>query len=219
MSFKKLDENFSGTIVVIGTPAEETVGGKCELVEEQYTDIDAVIQMHLGAENNINVVTLAMDSIEFNFSGVAHAAVIQKKGKCFGCCKLNVCRSKCTSSAYESDARVAGIITEGGMACNIIPDKASCRYYIRSKERSYLLKRINTNYKLCKGAALMTGTELEYHNFENSYDNLVYNESLRNLLRKNLEDLGIKILLITLMQVVQVILEMYHKFVQQFIVK
>ena len=38
----------------------------------------------------------------------------------------------------KADARVAGIITEGGMACNIVPDKASCRYYIRSKERTYL---------------------------------------------------------------------------------
>ena len=43
-----------------------------------------------------------------------------------------------------------------------------------------------------KGAALMTGAELEYHNFENSYDNLLYNESLRSILRRNLEDFGNK---------------------------
>ncbi|MDD7281542.1 MAG: amidohydrolase, partial [Erysipelotrichaceae bacterium] len=69
-------ENISGTIVVIGTPAEETTGGKCELVmKHAFDDIDAAIQMHLGAENNINVVTLAMDSIEFTFKGKAsHAA-------------------------------------------------------------------------------------------------------------------------------------------------
>ena len=43
ISLATLNENFNGRIVVIGTPAEETVGGKCELVEKgAFSDIDAV---------------------------------------------------------------------------------------------------------------------------------------------------------------------------------
>ena len=195
ISLATLNENFNGTIVVIGTPAEETVGGKCELVEKgAFSDIDAVIQMHLGAENNINVLTLAMDSIEFNFSGVAaHAACYPEKGvNALDAVNLMFAGVNALRQHMKSDARVAGIITEGGMACNVVPDKASCRYYIRSKERSYLKELTQKIINCAKGAALMTGAELEYHNFENSYDNLIYNESLRNLLRKNLEDLGVE---------------------------
>ena len=195
ISLATLNENFNGTIVVIGTPAEETVGGKCELVEKgAFSDIDAVIQMHLGAENNINVLTLAMDSIEFNFSGVAaHAACYPEKGvNALDAVNLMFAGVNALRQHMKPDARVAGIVTEGGMACNIVPDKASCRYYIRSKERTYLKELTQKIINCAKGAALMTGAELEYHNFENSYDNLVYNESLRSLLRKNLEDLGIK---------------------------
>ena len=189
-----LDENFNGTIVVIGTPAEETGGGKCELADKgAFSDIDAVIQMHLGAENNINVLTLAMDSIEFNFSGVAsHAAAYPEKGvNALDAVKLMFAGVNALRQHMKADARVAGIITEGGMACNIVPDKASCRYYIRSKERTYLKELTQKIINCARGAALMTGAELEYHNFENSYDNLIYNESLRNLLKTNLEDLGV----------------------------
>ena len=189
-----LDENFNGTIVVIGTPAEETVGGKCELVGKgAFSDIDAVIQMHLGAENNINVLTLAMDSIEFNFSGVAsHAAAYPEKGvNALDAVNLMFAGVNALRQHMKADARVAGIITEGGMACNIVPDKTSCRYYIRSKERTYLKELTQKIINCARGATLMTGAELEYHNFENSYDNLIYNESLRTLLKTNLEDLGV----------------------------
>ena len=189
-----LDENFNGTIVVIGTSAEETVGGKCELVGKgAFSDIDAVIQMHLGAENNINVLTLAMDSIEFNFFGVAsHAAAYPEKGvNALDAVNLMFAGVNALRQHMKADARVAGIITEGGMACNIVPDKASCRYYIRSKERTYLKELTQKIINCARGTALMTGAELEYHNFENSYDNLIYNESLRNLLKTNLEDLGV----------------------------
>lgn len=36
-----------------------------------YDDIDAALQFHLGAENNMNIMTLAMGSIEFRFQGTA----------------------------------------------------------------------------------------------------------------------------------------------------
>lgn len=194
ITLAKSNIDFNGSIIVIGTPAEETTGGKCELVEKgAFSDIDAVIQMHLGAENNINVITLAMDSIEFNFKGVAaHAAAYPERGiNALDAVNLMFAGVNALRQHMNSDARVAGIVTEGGMACNIVPDKASCRYYIRAKEREYLKILTQKIINCAKGAALMTGAELEYHNFENSYDNLTYNESLRELLRKNLEDLGI----------------------------
>lgn len=194
ITLAKSNIDFNGTIVVIGTPAEETTGGKCELVEKgAFDDIDAVIQMHLGAETNINVVTLAMDSLEFCFKGVAaHAAAYPEKGvNALDAVNLMFAGVNALRQHISSDARVAGIITEGGLACNIVPDKAVCRYYIRAKERSYLKELTQKIINCAKGAALMTGTELDYHYFENSYDNLKYNESLRKLLRQNLIDLGV----------------------------
>lgn len=189
-----LKSEFQGSVVLIGTPAEETVGGKCDLVERgAFHDIDAAIQMHLGAENNIRVVTLAMDSIEFNFHGVAaHAAAYPQNGvNALDAVQLMFAGVNALRQHMQSDARVAGIVTEGGVACNTVPDQAGCRFYIRAKKRSYLSELTNKIINCAKGAALMTGAKLEYHNFENSFDNLVYHEGLRSLLQKNLEAYGV----------------------------
>lgn len=190
----QIKEEFTGSIVLIGTPAEETTGAKCDLVDRgAFQDIDAVFQMHLGAENNLHVVTLAMDSLEFSFSGVAaHAAAYPQNGvNALDAVQLMFAGVNALRQHMRSDARVAGIITEGGVACNTVPDRGSCRFYIRAKERSYLKELTQKIINCAKGAALMTGTDVSYHNFENSYDNLVYHEELRKRMRKNLELLGI----------------------------
>lgn len=194
ITLSKCCDLFQGTIVVIGTPAEETTGGKAELVEKgAFYDIDAAMQMHLGAENNINVVTLAMDSIEFNFHGLAaHAAAYPEKGiNALDGVQLMFAGINALRQHMRNDARVAGIITKGGVACNTVPDEAGCRFYIRAKDRAYLTKLTERVIDCARGAALMCGAELEYHNFENSYDDLNYHDGMRNILKQNLELLGI----------------------------
>ena len=58
----KLKEDFKGKIIVIGTPAEETIGGKVNMVEANaFDDIDIVLQMHLESNNNLECKTLAID--------------------------------------------------------------------------------------------------------------------------------------------------------------
>lgn len=194
LTLAKIKDLINGTIVVIGTPAEETIGGKCDLVDRgAFDDIDAAIQMHLGAENNINVKTLAMDSIEFNFSGkAAHAAAYPQLGiNALDAVQLMFAGVNALRQHMQSDARVAGIVTKGGVACNTVPDQAACRYYIRAAHRNYLEELTEKVINCAKGAALMTGATLEYHNFENSFDELKYNENLRQILKQHLGELGV----------------------------
>lgn len=194
ITLSKCPDVFEGSVVVIGTPAEETTGGKAELVEKgAFDDIDAALQMHLGAENNINVVTLAMDSIEFNFHGVAaHAAAYPEKGvNALDGVQLMFAGINALRQHMRSDARVAGIITKGGVACNTVPDQAGCQFYIRAKDRAYLTYLTKRIIDCAKGAALMSGAELEYHNFENSYDDLMYHEGLKEAMKENLARLHV----------------------------
>lgn len=190
----QFSEEFSGTIVLIGTPAEETLGGKCDLVDAGcFDDIDAAFQMHLGAENNIHVVSLAMDSLQFDFTGkAAHAAAYPHLGiNALDAVQLTFAGINALRQHMQSDARVHGIVTNGGAAANIVPESASCQFYIRAKSRAYLEELTQRIINCAKGAALMTGASLAYHNFENSYDDLVYSEPLRKLLKENLEALGV----------------------------
>ena len=177
----KLKEDFKGKIVVIGTPAEETIGGKVNMVEANaFDDIDVVLQMHLESNNNLECKTLAIDCIKFQFTGkAAHASSHPEKG-------INALRQHITP-----DARIHGIITYGGDAPNTVPDFTEAKFHIRAANRNYLNSLTEKVANCAKGAALMTGAEVHFEKFENSFDNLLNLSSLQNLMRRNLENVGV----------------------------
>lgn len=190
-----MKDAFSGSVVLIGTPAEETTGGKCDLVSKgAFDDIDAAFQIHLGAENAIDIVSLAMDSVEFNFFGkAAHAAGAPELGiNALDAVQLTFAGINALRQHMKSDARVHGIVTQGGTAVNTVPDRASCQFYIRARQREYVEELTKRIIDCARGASLMTGARMEYRFFENSYDDLVYHPELKKMLRANLEDLGVK---------------------------
>ena len=186
--FAQMQEELEGTIVIMGTPAEETTGGKCVLVEEgAFDDVDFAFQLHLGAENNAHVVTLAMDSLEFSFHGkAAHAAAYPH----LGVNALDAVNLMFTGISYlrqqlRCDTRVHGIITKGGEACNIIPDLCACKFYIRAADKAYMEEISAKIVNIAKGSSFMTGTQMEYRNFENTYYDLVNLESFQQLYVEN----------------------------------
>ncbi|QZY54055.1 M20 family metallopeptidase [Crassaminicella profunda] len=191
----KIKDAFKGKIVVVGTPAEETVGSKVDLVNRgAFKDINAVFQMHLYEENNLRAKALAMDSWEFEFVGKAsHAASYPFDGiNALDAVNLTFAGISALRQQLKPDVRIHGIITKGGEAANIIPDYCSCKFYVRAEKRSYL-DIVSEKVKNCaRGAALMTGAKLKINQFENSYDDLVVNKALLEITRKNLENVGFK---------------------------
>ncbi|WP_297134115.1 M20 family metallopeptidase [Terrisporobacter sp.] len=190
----KLKDNFKGKIVLMGTPAEETTGGKCDLVKAgAFDDIDVCYQMHIEAFNNINCKALAIDSIEFSFKGVAaHAASHPHMGvNALDAVQLTFAGINALRQHVKSDVRIHGIVSNGGEAPNIVPEKASCKFYIRASERSYLDEVTKKVINCAKGAELMTGAKLSYRYFENSFDNIVNNKVLQNITKNNLIEVGI----------------------------
>lgn len=183
-----------GKVIVIGTPAEESIGCKCNMVEAgAFDDIDVAFQMHLQSKTKLKCNALAMDSIEFTFKGkAAHAATYPHLGVnaldavCLMYAGINALRQQ-----VKSDVRIHGIITEGGAAPNIIPELGQCKFYIRATERRYLSVVTEKVINCAKGAAMMTGAELSYRNFENSYDNIINIRKLQEIMKINMEEAGI----------------------------
>ncbi|WP_122640252.1 M20 family metallopeptidase [Romboutsia sp. Marseille-P6047] len=194
----KLKKYFKGKIVLIGTPAEETIGYKCNLVKAGvFNDIDIVFQMHIEAFNNINCKALAMDSIEFSFKGVAaHAASHPHMGvNALDAVQLTFAGINALRQHVTSDVRIHGIVSNGGEAPNIVPDRASCKFYVRAEDRKNLEVVKEKVINCAKGAELMTGSQLTYRYFENSFDNIINNSILQDIMRKNLANVGISELL------------------------
>ena len=190
----KLKENFKGKIVLIGTPAEESTGGKCDLVKAgAFDDIDVCDQMHIESFNNVNCKALAMDSLEFSFEGVAaHAASHPHMGvNALDAVQLTFAGINALRQHVTPDVRIHGIVSNGGDAPNIVPEKAACKFYIRASERSYLNELTEKVINCAKGAELMTGAKLSYRYFENSFDNIINNKVLQDITKKNLVQVGI----------------------------
>ncbi|MEK5393875.1 M20 family metallopeptidase [Margalitia sp. FSL K6-0131] len=190
---KVLDE-IGGRVVVLGTPAEETNGAKVPMAEQGiFEDIDAAMILHPSDESYESGESLAMDAIQFDFRGKSsHAAASPEKGinaldaaiQLFN--GINALRQHVTS-----DVRIHGIIKEGGLAANIVPDKAVAQFYVRAKDRNNLNEVVEKVKNIAKGAALMTGAQIYIDNYELSYDNMVTNQTLSNLFTNNLLSTGI----------------------------
>lgn len=186
--------NFKGKIILVGTPAEETVGSKVDMVKAGgFDNIDICLQPHIGEFNDICCNVQALDSIEYKFKGKAtHAAASPYEGiNALDAVMLTFAGINALRQHIKSDVRIHGIVSDGGKASNIIPDKASCKITTRALERKDLNVITQKVINIAKGAELMTGAEMSYDNFENSMDNLVNIPSLIEITKKNLEEAGI----------------------------
>ena len=191
----KVVDEIGGRVIVLGTPAEETNGAKVPMAEQGvFDDIDAAMILHPADESYESGESLAMDAIQFDFRGrTSHAAASPEKGinaldaviQLFN--GINALRQHVTS-----DVRIHGIIKEGGVAANIVPDKAIAQFYVRAKDRNYLNEVVQKVISIAKGASAMTGADVHIENYELSYDNMVTNQTLSQLFTSNLLTTGVK---------------------------
>lgn len=189
----KLIKNLKGKIVVFGTPAEESTGYKVDMVNKgAFADVDAGLQLHLENVNLMNIKTLALDALRFNFTGkAAHAAGLPHEGiNALDAVQLTFAGINALRQHLKSDVRVHGIVTEGGDAPNIVPDKCSCKFYVRGNNREYLNTVTKKVINCAHGAALMTGASLTVRYFENSLDDMVINPVLTQVAERNLLESG-----------------------------
>ena len=162
------------TVIVFGCPAEETTSGKIPMAAEGlFNRADVGFQMHPGA-NGIGSYTLALNLMDFTFTGKAsHAASAPWEGRS----ALDGIMMLFNGIEYlrehvKPDVRIHGIVTDGGQAANIVPETASARFYVRSEERSYLDTVVKRVHAIAEAAAIATETQLTITPIK-QYDNVV----------------------------------------------
>lgn len=193
-ALQKIKKYFKGKIVYIGTPAEETCGRKIDLAAGGgFDDIDAAFQLHLGSFHSVECEALACTDVTFTFHGRAsHASSEPEDGiNALDACNLTFMGVNALRQHVTSDVRIHGIIKEGGMACNIVPDHCVMQYFIRAAKKDYLEKVIEKVINCARGAALMTGAELTWERCPNTFYDYKKIPLLQERLRKNMEAQGI----------------------------
>ena len=187
IALKEAIDEYGGEVRVIGAPAEETMGGKCAMAEAgYYDDLAVAIMGHPASEHAASSNMMAIDSQKFEFYGkAAHAAASPEKGiNALNAVLLTFRGIDALRQHTVDSARVHGIIRDGGQAANIVPEYASCEFYIRAEESKYCLEFSERVKNCARAAALATGAEIKITNFEGFYDNLATNETLS---KRNIE--------------------------------
>lgn len=182
-------EDLEGEVWVVGTPAEETDGAKVNMVNDGFfNEVDAALMIHAYEGNYTEIESLAMDAIEVEFFGHAsHAAAAPWNGvNALDAIILTFNNINALRQQMRPDARIHGVIVNGGAAPNIIPDYARSQFYIRAPKRADLNKLVEKFNNCVMAAAQATGTRVKINNYENSFDDMVTNVTLANHMRNYL---------------------------------
>jgi len=192
-------DRLGGSILVIGTPAEEMGGGKIIMVKQgAFADVDIAMMVHPGVYNAATTQALACQVLEVEFLGkAAHAAARPEAG-------INALEAMLQSfTAINSlrqhirdKSRIHGIITDGGQAANIVPDHSAAIFIVRAESNSYLNELKQRVIDCFIGAATASGARLEYHWQGHQYAPMRNNLTLARLFQQNMESLGRKMKLI-----------------------
>jgi amidohydrolase len=164
LGLSKLGAKVIGRVRYMGTPAEERGGGKEFMAQAgAFEGVDASMMVHPAGFDMVTMPCIALSEVEVIYHGrAAHASAMPFRG-------LNALDA--LVSAYQSIAqlrqhiqqteRIHGIIVEGGLAPNIVPERAVGRFYVRARngvELAVLKKRVQACFE---AGALATGTRLE----------------------------------------------------------
>ncbi|KAF0550867.1 amidohydrolase [Gigaspora margarita] len=153
--------NIKGTVKLFGTPAEEKGSGKIKLIDAgAYNGVDVSLMVHPGPVNGGFIPFLAIQPVYVEYFGkAAHASARPFDGiNALDAIILAYNNIGLLRQQILPTNRIHGIITNGGVSPNVIPEYTSGTFYIRGitmKDLKALQPRV---HKCFEAAAEATGT-------------------------------------------------------------
>ena len=195
ISLKKYIKKYKvkGTIRYYGCPAEEGGSGKVYMTRAGlFDDVDVALHWHADDENSANPrPALANKSAKFRFYGrSAHAAGAPQEGRsALDAVEAMNYMTNLMREHMDTSARIHYVITRGGEAPNVVPDFAEVYYYSRHPERDKVMALFDRIVKTAEGAALGTGTKMEYEMIGGTHD-LLHVPTLQRMVHRNFTKIG-----------------------------
>jgi amidohydrolase len=180
-------------VTVLGTPAEEKIGGKIDLIRAgAFEGAAAAMMIHPASEDALDPVMLAVLHLEVEFHGKdAHAASSPWEGRN----ALDAFVQAYTGVAVlrqqmRRGDKVHCIVTHGGDAPNIIPSRIASEWYVRAATKERLEELMGRVDDCFAAAARATGCTYTVADQGHAYDDLVTDPLLADLLEANAGRLG-----------------------------
>jgi amidohydrolase len=180
-------------VVLMGTPAEESGGGKALLLKAGvFDDIAAAVMVHPGPIDIVATRSLALSEVTVNYRGhESHASVAPHLGVNAGdAVTVAQVAIGMLRQQLRPGQQVHGIITEGGRAANVIPGHAAMQYSMRALDKDSLHRLERRVFDCFDAGALAAGCECEIAAEGPAYEELRPDPWLANVFRDEMTRCG-----------------------------
>ena len=195
LALNHIRETLPGSVTFLGTPAEERGGGK-ELMARRgaFEGVDAAIMMHPAGINLASMPCICVAEVNVVYRGrSAHASAMPHLGRnaLDGLLLAYQAISNLRQHIQHTE-RIHGIVTDGGQAPNIVPERAAGEFYVRAKDEQ-ALEVLKPRVQACfEAGATASGCEVEITWAGVDYLDLNTNWPLANRFQGHAESLGRK---------------------------
>lgn len=186
-------DEVGGTVVVLGTPAEEGGGGKIVMAERgAFADVDAALMVHPAGLDLARFGAIAIQQVQVTYHGrAAHAAAAPQAGRnALDAAVLGYVNVAALRQHIRPDERVHGIFTEAGDAPNVVPERAAATWYVRSPTVRGLQKLKDRVLACLEAGAAAAGCTMDVDWVDPAFANMVDNEPMIERYRANLARTG-----------------------------
>lgn len=170
-----------GSVIVIGTPGEEMMppNAKVQMFKAGVFDgLDILVRSHstsstVRAAPGFGTCCLNIDGVKYTFSGAPSHQMTSWAGRNALEAVIHLFNNiDAVRSSIRPEARIQGVITEGGAAPNVVPDRAVADFYVRYPDEVYLAQVKEFVDNAAKAAALATGTKLKIDDYGQDRDGI-----------------------------------------------
>ena len=193
LALRDVADRLAITVKLIGTPAEESGGGKVLLLERGvFDDVAMAMMVHPAPAETCAAPSLAIADLELRYTGKeSHAAAAPDRGR-NAADALTVAQVAVGLLRQHLEERqmLHGIVTHGGAAPNIVPAATCARYYLRARDVESL-QRLETRVRACfEAGAVATGCAGQARHASPVYTELAPDEWLADAYRAAVTGLG-----------------------------
>jgi amidohydrolase len=188
----RLVDPSAGSIVVFGTPAEETIGGKVVMARRGlFRGLDAALMFHPSTEDRVETTSLACHSLEVVALGrAAHAIADPGRGiNALDAILGLFAAARRLPRRLPRGTRLAGVILEGGVRANIVPERAVARFTLRARDRETLRAVEGAFRAAARAAGDTVGARVILRPVDLPYDEMRTNRVLAEVFRQELRAL------------------------------
>jgi metal-dependent amidase/aminoacylase/carboxypeptidase family protein len=168
-----------GTVTVFGTPGEEMMPPNAKTVmftSHVFDGVDILVRSHSTTVTGrpaagFGTCCMNIDGVKYTFSGAPAHQLTAWNGRNALTAVIHLFDNiDAMRSNMRPEARIQGVITEGGAAPNVVPDKTAADFYVRYPDEVYLAQELQIVDDAARAAALATGTKVKIDHYGQNRD-------------------------------------------------